>query len=429
MSFQFELLATEGRARRGRVTVSHGSFETPAFMPVGTRGTVKGMTPRDLRETGSEICLGNTYHLHLAPGEKIVEKMGGLHSMMAWDRPILTDSGGFQVFSLPKQEVDEEGVTFEFEKGGKPVKLTPEKSMEIQEALGADIIMAFDQVVAHPASHRDAQDAVYRSARWLQRCKDARTTENQHLFGIVQGSVYPDLRRVSVEMTCAIDLPGYAIGGLSVGEGHELMMESIDFTEPAMPTEKPRYLMGVGYPEDIVEAVHRGIDMFDCVVPTRFARSGVLFTRRGRIRVTKGKYRADKFPMDANCGCYGCRRFTRAYVHHLINSKEILGSVVATLHNLTFYQDLMRTIRRAIAEGCFERFRRAFLHEYLTKGQRRELGLQDLAAADAEPLPWATAHSVIPPTPIEELRDSAGRDRPVVSPEERIEVRKELGED
>ena len=425
--FSFELMATEGRARRGRVTVAHGSFETPAFMPVGTRGTVKGLTPRDLIETGSEICLGNTYHLHLSPGEKIVEKLGGLHSMMGWKRPILTDSGGFQVFSLPKLEIDEEGVTFEFEKGGKAVKITPEESMKIQEALGADIIMAFDHVVGHPASHRDAQDAVYRSARWLQRCRDARTTKSQNLFGIVQGSTFQDLRRLSVELTCAIDLPGYAIGGLSVGEGHTLMMESIDFTEPMMPKEKPRYLMGVGYPEDIVEAVHRGIDMFDCVVPTRFARSGVLFTRRGRIRVTKGKFRADKFPMDANCNCYGCRHFTRGYIHHLINSKEILGSVLATLHNVTFYQDLMRSIRRSIEEGCFDRFRRAFLHEYLNQGQRKEIGLGHLPDADAEPLPWATKHSVIPPTPIEELRERSVRDRPIVDPEERIENRKELG--
>lgn len=425
--FSFELMATEGRARRGRVTVAHGSFETPAFMPVGTRGTVKGLTPRDLIETGSEICLGNTYHLHLSPGEKIVEKLGGLHSMMGWKRPILTDSGGFQVFSLPKLEIDEEGVTFEFEKGGKAVKITPEESMKIQEALGADIIMAFDHVVGHPASHRDAQDAVYRSARWLQRCRDARTTKNQNLFGIVQGSTFKDLRALSVELTCAVDLPGYAIGGLSVGEGHTLMMESIDFTEPMMPKDKPRYLMGVGYPEDIIEAVNRGIDMFDCVVPTRFARSGVLFTRRGRIRVTKGQYRSDKFPMDANCNCYGCRHFTRGYIHHLINSKEILGSVLATLHNVTFYQDMMRSIRRSIEEGCFERFRRAFLHEYLNKGQRKELGLGDVPDADSDPLPWATKHSVIPPTPIEELRERSVRDRPIVDPEERIENRKELG--
>lgn len=429
-SLTFDLLATDGRARRGQVRVKHGTFQTPAFMPVGTRGTIKGLTPRDLRETGSEICLGNTYHLNLAPGHKIIAKMGGLHDFMAWDSPILTDSGGFQVFSLPKLEIDEEGVTFEFEKGGKAVKLTPERSIEIQEGLGADIMMAFDHVVGHPASHRDAEDAVYRSVRWLERCHRAKTRDDQNLFGIIQGSIYPDLRRLSVQMTCAQDLPGFAIGGLSVGEGHELMMEAIDQTEPFMPEDKPRYLMGVGYPEDIVEAVRRGVDMFDCVIPTRYARSGVIFARRGRFRVTKGQYRSDKFPLDANCNCYACRHFTRAYINHLINVSEILGSVLATLHNVTFYQDMMRAIRRAIEEGCFEEFRLAFLAEYLRDDQQRELGLtEELKKANADNLPWDTEHSVIPPTRIEENRRRADRNAPITPPAERIEERKELGPD
>lgn len=429
-NFSFQLKATDQRARRGTVTVEHGSFETPAFMPVGTRGTVKGLTPRDLLETGSEICLGNTYHLNIAPGPKTVARLGGLHKMMNWDRPILTDSGGFQVFSLPKLDLDEEGVTFEFEKGGQAVKLTPESSMEIQEALGGDIIMAFDHVVAHPASYHEAQEAVYRSARWLERCQKALSRDDQNLFGIVQGSVYPDLRRVSVELTCEMDLPGFAIGGLSVGEGHDLMMKTIDQTEPFMPVDKPRYLMGVGYPEDIVEAVHRGVDMFDCVIPTRLARSGVIFTRHGRFRVTKGKYKNDKFPLDTNCNCYACRNFTRGYLNHLINSREILGSVLATLHNITFYQDLMRAIRRSIEEGRFQTFRRAFLNEYLRDEQKKELGLaEELKGASADPLPWKTEHSAIPPTRIEENRKRADRNQDIIQPEERIEARKELGHD
>lgn len=428
--FDFKLLATDERARRGRVSVKHGSFETPAFMPVGTRGTVKGLTPRDLRETGSQICLGNTYHLNIAPGDKIIEKMGGLHEFMAWDGPILTDSGGFQVFSLPKLEIDEEGVLFEFEKSGEAIKLTPERSMEIQEALGADIIMAFDHVVAHPASHEEAEDAVYRSARWLDRCNRAVTREDQNLFGIIQGSIYPDLRRLSVEMTCAQDLPGFAIGGLSVGEGHDLMMKTIDQTEPMMPVDKPRYLMGVGYPEDIVEAVRRGVDMFDCVIPTRLARSGVVFTRHGRIRVTKGRYKSDKFPLDTNCNCYACRHFTRAYINHLINAREILGSVLATLHNITFYQDLMKVIRRSIEEGRFATFRRVFLSEYLREEQKVEMGLvKELSDVDPDSLPWRTEHSVIPPTKVAENKRRANRDAPITSPEDRIEERKELGPD
>jgi queuine tRNA-ribosyltransferase len=412
--FSFELMKSDGRARRGRVTVPHGSFETPAFMPVGTRGTVKGLTPRDLEATGSQICLGNTYHLSIAPGEKIVQKMGGLHGFMHWDKPILTDSGGFQVFSLPKLQMDEEGVTFQFQKSGKAIKLTPEKSIAIQEALGADIMMAFDVVVPHPSSYVDARDAVYRTARWLERCRKAQTREDQYLFGIVQGSVYPDLRRLSVQLICEQDLPGYAIGGLSVGEGHQLMMDAIDHTEPFMPKEKPRYLMGVGYPEDIVEAVARGVDMFDCVLPSRLARSGIIFTRRGRYRVTKAKYKADKYPLDTNCSCYACQNFSRAYLHHLINSREILGSVLATLHNITFYQDLMRAIRAAIEEGTFESFRRGFLDEYLSEDRKEELDLAEvLAGAEDDELSWDTEHSVVPGRPSTSAEKTVTSSKPI----------------
>ncbi len=393
----FELITTEGRARRGRVTTPHGQINTPAFMPVGTRATVKGLMPRDLAETGAEICLANTYHLHVAPGDDVVKKLGGLHTMMAWDKPILTDSGGFQVFSLPKLKMDEEGVSFNYKKSGKPIKLTPERSMLIQNNLGADIIMAFDVCVPFPCDYRPAQEAVYRTKRWLERCKAAHKREDQALFGIVQGSTYPDLRALSAQLTAEIDLPGYAIGGVSVGEGHQLMMEVVDATEPLMPKHKPRYLMGVGYPEDLVEAVARGVDMFDCVLPSRYGRSGVLFTRRGPIRVTKGKYKKDKYPVDTQCTCYGCQNFSRGYINHLLNSREILGSTLGTLHNITFYQDLMRAMRTAIEEGTFESFRKAFLDEYLSDDKKDDLNLHfNPAEITRDDLSWDTEHSIVP---------------------------------
>ncbi len=391
----FELKKTDGSARRGAVTTPHGTFQTPAFMPVGTRGTVKGLMPRDLVETGSEICLGNTYHLHISPGDKIVKKLGGLHQFMAWDRPILTDSGGFQVFSLPGVQLEEEGVVFSFEQGGKPVKLSPERSVLIQENLGADIIMAFDVCVEFPCDRRTAQEAVYRTDRWLKRCKEAQTRDDQALFGIVQGSTFDDLRRLSAQLTIEHDLPGYAIGGVSVGETHDLMMEAVDLAEPFLPKDKPRYLMGVGYPEDIVEAVARGIDMFDCVLPSRLGRSGVIFSRHGRYRVTKGKYKSDGYPLDTHCSCYACKNFSRGYIKHLIDTKEILGSTLATLHNITFYQDLMVGIRRSIEEGQFETFRRAFLSEYLSEDRKEELELGG-SRVEMDDLSWNTDHSVIP---------------------------------
>lgn len=367
-------------------------------MPVGTRATVKGLTPEALAGTGAEICLGNTYHLHIAPGDKIVAKLGGLHTFMGWDRPTLTDSGGFQVFSLPRIELNEEGVRFSYQKSGKPILLTPERSIAIQQNLGADIMMAFDVCVEFPSDYKPAMDAVYRTDRWLARCAEAWTArDSQALFGIVQGSTYPDLRALSAQLTVQHDLPGYAIGGVSVGETHDLMMETVDQAEPFLPQHKPRYLMGVGFPEDIVEAVARGIDMFDCVLPSRYGRSGVMFTRRGRFRITKGKYKSDKYPIDANCSCYACKNFSRGYMHHLLTTREILGSVLGTLHNITFYQDLMRGIRRSIEDGKFEAFRAAFLADYLPEDRKRELELDQIASREAaDDLDWDTEHSVLP---------------------------------
>ena len=394
---RFDLIARDGRARRGCVTTPHGALQTPAFMPVGTRATVKGLMPRDLSATGAEICLANTYHLHVAPGDQVVKKLGGLHAMMAWDKPILTDSGGFQVFSLPKLKMDEEGVSFQYQKSGKPVKLTPERSMLIQNNLGADIIMAFDVCVPYPSEYRPAEEAVYRTRRWLERCKTAHARKDQALFGIVQGSTFPELRALSAQLTAQVELPGYAIGGVSVGEGHQLMMEVVDATEPLMPEQKPRYLMGVGYPEDLVEAVSRGIDMFDCVLPSRYGRSGVLFTRRGRIRITKGKYKKDNYPIDTHCLCYACQNFSRGYINHLINSREILGSTLGTLHNITFYQDLMRAMRQAIEEGTFDSFRRSFLDEYLSSDRKEDLNLHfPNAALTREALSWDADEAILP---------------------------------
>jgi queuine tRNA-ribosyltransferase len=366
-------------------------------MPVGTRGTVKGLTPVQLGETGSEICLGNTYHLHVGAGDKVIRKLGGLHQFMGWNRPILTDSGGFQVFSLPRVELTEEGVTFRFEKSGKPIHLTPEDSLEIQANLGSDIAMAFDVCVPFPCEYKEAREGVERTIRWLERCVESKQRPDQGLFGIVQGSTYPDLRVLSGQLTTAFDLPGFAIGGVSVGETHSMMMRAVELVEPGLPAEKPRYLMGVGYPEDIIEAVARGMDMFDCVVPTRLARSGVIFTRQGRYRVTKGRYRSDRFPLDTHCACYACRNFSRGYVHHLINSKELLGSSLATLHNITFYQDLMRGIRASIVAGTFDIFRRAFHQEYLTSERRDELSLEEGVTSDERgSIAWDTTHSIVP---------------------------------
>ena len=371
MSLSFELHQSPGRARRGTITRPRGTIETPIFMPVGTAGTVKAMMPRDLKELGTTISLANTYHLHLTPGEAIVEKAGGLHKFMATPWPLLTDSGGFQVFSLPKTKLTEAGVEFQWQKGAEPIFASPEWSMKVQEKLGADIIMAFDECVPFPSTYDQAQLGMERTLRWLDRCIEAKTNDDQYLFGIVQGSTHKKLRRNSAEQTQRRDLPGYAIGGVSVGEGHELMMKAVDDAEPHMPKDKPRYLMGVGLPEDIVGAVGRGIDMFDCVIPTRYGRSGTLFTSHGRIRVTNNRYRNDNFPLDPACKCYACANFTRSYVHHLVKVGELLGTMLCTMHNVAYYLNLMDEIRTAIRAGEYEQFVERFIETYLTRDRAR----------------------------------------------------------
>ena len=335
-------------------------------MPVGTHGAVKAMTPDQVRATGAEVVLANTYHLTLRPGEALVQKLGGLHAFMRWDGPILTDSGGFQVFSLPNREISDSGVRFKNEIDGSSVELTPERSVEIQNALGADIIMAFDECTPHPADEALARTGVRRTLSWLDRCLTAhRRSRDQALFGIVQGSVYPALRTSCAEAVVGLDLPGYAIGGVSVGEGHELLCEITSHTAPLLPEDKPRYLMGVGLPEDLLAAIGFGIDLFDCVIPTRYARSATVFTVRGRIRLTHRRYRRDAYPIDLSCDCFACAGgFSRAYLHHLFAANEILSAILASIHNVRFYQRLVANARAAIAAGGFEAFRKDFLDAY-----------------------------------------------------------------
>jgi queuine tRNA-ribosyltransferase len=335
-------------------------------MPVGTHGAVKAATPEQVRSTGAELVLANTYHLALRPGAALVEKLGGLHRFMGWDGPILTDSGGFQVFSLPDKTITDRGVRFHNEVDGSSMDLTPERSIEIQNALGADIIMAFDECTPFPADEGLAQAGVRRTLGWMERCMKAhRRAESQALFGIVQGSVYPELRKACATSLAALDLPGYAIGGVSVGEGHELLCEVVEYTAPLLPHDRPRYLMGVGLPEDLLAAVGLGIDMFDCVIPTRYARSATVFTARGRIRLTNRRYRRDAYPIDTSCDCHACvSGFSRAYLHHLFAANEILSTILACIHNLRFYQRLVETARSAIVEDRFESFRRSFLESY-----------------------------------------------------------------
>jgi queuine tRNA-ribosyltransferase len=364
--FQFELLATDRttRARRGRLHTPHGVIETPIFMPVGTHGALKAMTPAQVGDAGAQIILANTYHLHLKPGEALVAKAGGLHRFMGWERPILTDSGGFQVFSLPKKEITEDGVYFAHEVSGERIFLGPQEATTIQNQLGADIIMAFDECIPYPATHAYAAKSIRKTLRWAEECLKAHRRPDQALFPIVQGSVYPDLRRECAEALTALHAPGYAIGGVSVGEGLELLKQVVDCTEPHLPTGKPRYLMGVGLPEDILESIERGMDMFDCVIPTRYARSATLFTRRGRIRLTSRRYRRDFFPVDAACSCYCCSNFSRAYLHHLFNANEILSATLSAIHNVRFFLDLAAGARSAIETGSFGPWKQAFLAEY-----------------------------------------------------------------
>jgi queuine tRNA-ribosyltransferase len=369
--FTFDLLAVDpcSAARRGRVTTPHGVIETPIFMPVGTHAALKAMTPAQVEETGAQIILSNTYHLHLKPGEGLVQKAGGLHRFMNWSKPILTDSGGFQVFSLPKKKITETGVYFRHEVTGEEIFLGPKEATGIQNVLGADIIMAFDECIPYPATHEYAAASIKKTLRWAEVCMASHNRPEQALFGIVQGSVYEDLRRECARELTAMGFPGYAIGGVSVGEGIDLLKKVVDTTAPFLPTDKPRYLMGVGLPEDILESVQRGMDMFDCVIPTRYARSATLFTSRGKIRLTHRRYRRDFFPVDAACDCYCCRNFTRAYLHHLYNANEILSATLAAIHNVHFYLDMMQGARKAIEEGAFMDFKEDFLGRYGFEGE------------------------------------------------------------
>ncbi|MCK9539779.1 tRNA guanosine(34) transglycosylase Tgt [Dokdonella sp.] len=361
----FHLLATDGRARRGRLRLARGDIETPAFMPVGTYGTVKAMTPQALIDSGAQIILGNTFHLFLRPGLEVIARFGGLHRFIGWEKPILTDSGGFQVFSLAhKRKISEEGVTFASPVDGSKVFLSPEESMRIQRALDADIAMIFDECTPYPATEPVARESMELSLRWAERSRRAFDDlgNPNALFGIVQGGVHEGLRRCSAEALVGIGFDGYAVGGLAVGEPEAERNAMLDLTVPLLPAERPRYLMGVGRPQDIVEAVCRGIDMFDCVMPTRNARNAHLFTRHGTLRIRNARFEHDTRPLDEACTCYTCRSgFSRAYLRHLDRCGEMLGPMLATIHNLHYYQDLMHGLRAAIAEGRLDAFRRDFL--------------------------------------------------------------------
>ena len=349
---KFALSHRDGAARRGRLELAHGAVDTPAFMPVGTYGTVKAMSPAELREVGAQIVLGNTFHLWLRTGVEVVARHGGLHRFMGWDGPILTDSGGFQVFSLGAlRKIGENGVQFASPINGDRLLLTPEESMRVQRALDSDIAMVFDDCTPHPATHTQAEKSMQLSLRWAERAKAAFAGSRNALFGIVQGGVYEDLRDTCLEGLTRIGFDGYAIGGLAVGEPREARERVLAHTAPRLPAERPRYLMGMGTPEDIIQAVAAGIDLFDCVLPTRNARNGWLYTRRGDVKIRNARWRDDPAPLDAECACYACRHFTRAYLHHLQKANEILCARLNTLHNLHYYQTLMRELRDAI-EGA-----------------------------------------------------------------------------
>ena len=358
---KYELVNKDGKARRGRLTFDRGVVETPAFMPVGTYGTVKGMKTEEVKDTGAHIILGNTFHLMLRPGTEIIEQHGGLHGFMNWDKPILTDSGGFQVFSLGKmRKITEKGVEFRSPTNGDKIMLTPERSMEVQRSLGSDVVMIFDECTPYPATHEEAKVSMELSLRWAKRSKAAHGDNPSALFGIVQGGMYEDLRKVSAAGLIDIDFDGYAIGGLSVGEPKEEMIKVLDHTTDLIPENKPRYLMGVGKPEDLVEGVRRGIDMFDCVMPTRNARNGHLFITNGIVKIRNASHKTDTGPLDPGCDCYTCKNYSRAYLHHLDKCNEILGSQLNTLHNLHFYQRVMQGLRDAIEQGKLDEFVQEF---------------------------------------------------------------------
>lgn len=364
--FSFNLKKTDGRARLGQITTAHGIIDTPVFMPVGTAGTIKAMTADSVRTTGAQIILGNTYHLMLRPGADRVHHLGGLHEMVDWPGPILTDSGGFQVMSLKGlRSMTEHGVTFKSHIDGSLHELTPESSMEIQKKLDATITMAFDECTPYPAKKEQAAISMALSMRWATRSKDAFIERPGYgLFGIVQGSIYEDLRQESVESLLPLDTEGLAIGGLAVGEGQELMFSTLDFTTPMLPIQKPRYLMGVGKPDDLVGAVARGVDMFDCVLPTRSGRTGQAWTWRGQVNLRNARHKDDTRPLDESCSCPACRNHSRAYIHHLVRSDEMLGAMLLTWHNIQFFQDLMKGMRDAISTESFNQFQAGFEATY-----------------------------------------------------------------
>lgn len=362
---QFEVKKTCGQARRGTLTTSHSTIETPVFMPVGTQATVKTATPEEVWDTGSRILLANTYHLYLRPGHELVKKAGGLHKFMNWPGSILTDSGGFQVFSLgPMRKISDEGVLFSSHIDGSKHMFTPESVMEVEMALGGDIAMCFDECAPFPAEYKDVEKAAYRTYDWARRCKEAHHHEYQSLFGIVQGGTFADLRKMSVEQICGLDFPGFGIGGLSVGEPKEQMYEMLEVLDPLMPREKPRYLMGVGSPDCLVEGVKRGVDMFDCVLPTRIARNGTVFHPTGKLVLRNAEYAADFRPIDDTCSCYACRNYSRAYIRHLLKAGEVLGIRLTTIHNLHFLQQLMASIRESLENDAFDQFYQNFFSQY-----------------------------------------------------------------
>jgi queuine tRNA-ribosyltransferase len=364
----FKIHATSGNARRGTLMTAHGAVQTPVFMAVGTKATVKALTPENLKEAGTQVVLGNTYHLWVRPGDDLILEMGGLHKFMRWDGPILTDSGGFQVFSLSQlRTLTEEGVHFRSHVDGAPLFLTPEKSMQIQMNLGADIIMAFDECLEYPAPESEIERSLSLTHRWLIRSKDAMTRKESLLFGIVQGGLSLKHRMKSMEQICSVDLPGYALGGFSVGEPIHLMHELLPHVAPHLPKTKPRYLMGVGTPLDLVLSVDAGIDMFDCVMPTRVARNGTLFTWRGKVSIKRNEYRNDPSPLDPECDCYTCRNYTKAYLRHLFMTGELLGHHLNTIHNVHFYMKLMERMRSAIETGTWEKFRDDCISRFVKK--------------------------------------------------------------
>jgi len=374
-AIKFELIkkCKQTGARLGILHTPHGSFETPVFMPVGTQATVKTMTPHELKEVGAKIILSNTYHLYIRPGHELIREAGGLHKFMSWDGPILTDSGGFQVFSLSDlRNIHEEGVYFKSHVDGSRHFISPERSIEIQNALGSDIIMAFDECIPYPCDYDYVYKSVERTTRWAARCIEAhRNTDKQALFGIVQGGTYEELRKKSAREITSLDFPGYAIGGLSVGEPAEEMYAMLECTVPLLPENKPRYLMGVGSPDYLIEGVIRGIDMFDCVLPTRIGRNGTVMTKKGRIIVRDAKYAKDFSPLDPDCDCYTCKNFTRAYIRHLLKANEILGMRLTTYHNIKFLIDLMKNIRQAIINDKLEDFRNEFFDSFGYKTNKK----------------------------------------------------------